>query len=56
MSKRDNRDLSILILDKLVEMGIVPDCTDTDDETEFDVQDSIEEVLNIYQPENKRED
>ena len=31
--------------DKLVELGIVRDCTDTDDEQEFDVQDSIREIL-----------
>jgi len=39
------KDLSIRITDKLVEQGIILDCTDTDDNTEFDVQDTIREVL-----------
>lgn len=39
------KDISIKIVDKLVELGIVRDCTDTDDEQEFDVQDSIREIL-----------
>lgn len=58
MSKpdRDNRDLAIIILDRLVEGGVIPDCTDTDDNTEWDTQDIIEEVLNIYLPNNKKED
>lgn len=41
-------DISIKIVDKLVELGIVKDCTDTDDEQEFDVQDSIREILSEY--------
>ena len=41
-------DISIKIVDKLVELGIVRDCTDTDDEQEFDVQDSIREILDEY--------
>lgn len=42
----DTRDLSIRILDKLVEAGVVKDCTDTDDNDEFDVQDIIHEEIN----------
>lgn len=42
------KDISINIVDKLVELGIVRDCTDTDDEQEFDVQDSIREILSEY--------
>ena len=42
----DTRDLSIRILDKLVEAGYVKDCTDTNDETEFEVQDIIHEEIN----------
>lgn len=34
-------DLSIGIVDKLVEWGYVPDCTDTENEAEFEVQDMI---------------
>ncbi len=41
----DVRDLSIRIVDKLVENGIVPNCTDTDDDTEFWVQDMITDLL-----------
>jgi hypothetical protein len=41
----DIKDLSILIVDTLVEEGIIKDCTDTDDSIEFDVQDIIVEIL-----------
>lgn len=34
-------DAAICIVDELVSMGFVPDCTDTDDETEFVIQDMI---------------
>ena len=44
--KRDDRmDISIKITDKLVELGYVPDDTDTDNENEFQVMDLIEEIL-----------
>jgi len=43
----DIRDVAIRITDKLVEMGIIPNCIDTDNETEFEVQDAIvEEISN----------
>jgi hypothetical protein len=38
-------DMSIQILDFLVENNFVKDCFDTDDETEFFVQDKITEIL-----------
>lgn len=41
----DIKDLSIIIVDKMVEEGILKDCTDTDDQTEFDAQDVIREIL-----------
>lgn len=41
----DIKDLSIIIIDKMVEEGIIKDCTDTDDETEFYAQDIIREIL-----------
>jgi hypothetical protein len=41
----DIKDLSINILDKLVLEGYIKDCTDTDDQTECEVQDLIIEVL-----------
>jgi hypothetical protein len=45
------RDISIRITNKLIELGYVPDCTDTDDESEFEVQDAIVEVLESIIPE-----
>ena len=45
MTSDDIKDLAIQILDRLVLNGHVPDCTDTDDETEFEVQDLIADVL-----------
>jgi len=41
----DLRDIAIQIVDELVDATIIPDCTDTDDETEFEVQDIILEKL-----------
>lgn len=41
----DIKDLSIIIIGKMVEDGIIKDCTDTDDQTEFDAQDIIRDVL-----------
>jgi hypothetical protein len=45
LTSDDIKDLSIVITNKLVAEGIINDCTDTDDETEFDVQDIIRDVL-----------
>ena len=42
---QDLNDISIKILDMLVKYGYVPDCTDTDNDTEFFVQDKINEIL-----------
>lgn len=41
----DIRDVAIRITNQLIELGFVPDCTDTDDESEFEVQDAIVEIL-----------
>ena len=41
-------DLSIKCVDKMVEKEIIKDCTDTNDITEFDVQDIITDVLCDY--------
>ena len=41
----DIRDIAIRIVNKLVDNGLVKDCTDTDDETEFEFQDIIFDVL-----------
>ena len=42
-------DIAINVVDELVEQGLVKDCTDTDDWTEFDFQDAIRDVLHRYQ-------
>jgi hypothetical protein len=39
------KDLSIIIVDKMVNEGIIKNCIDTDDQTEFDAQDIIREIL-----------
>ena len=41
----DLRDIAIQVVDILIDKGFVPDCTDTDDMTEFEVQDIIVEGL-----------
>lgn len=38
-------DIASRIVGHLVEVGIVPDCTDTDDMTELEVQDAIDDIL-----------
>ena len=45
LSEDDKRDLSIWLTDTLVELGYVKDCTDTDDQEEFEVQDMIVEAI-----------
>ncbi len=45
MTQDEINDISIAIVDHLVELKLVPDCTDTDDQTEFDFQDAIREIL-----------
>lgn len=42
-------DLSIRIVDRLVEEGLIKDCIDTDFEDEFMAQDIIREELNKLQ-------
>jgi hypothetical protein len=44
----DRRDIAIDITNKLIQLGYVRDCTDTDDESEFEVQDMIVESLKQY--------
>jgi hypothetical protein len=39
------RDISIKIVDEFVKQGLCPDCQDTDNETEFEFQDIVTEVL-----------
>lgn len=42
---QDLTDISIQILDMLVEYGFIQDCFDTDNQTEFFVQDKINDIL-----------
>ena len=39
------RDIAIKCVDKMVKKGIIKDCIDTDDTTEFDIQDIITDTL-----------
>lgn len=45
LTEDDANDLAIRIVDHLVKQGIVPNCIDTEDETEFRYQDEIKSVL-----------
>lgn len=45
LNKDDRQDIAIKITNKLIKLGYVPDCTDTNDESEFNVQDMIAKVL-----------
>ena len=45
ITEDDIRDIAIKITDVLVDNGLIPDCTDTDDETEFDFQDQFFEII-----------
>lgn len=40
------RDIAIRIVDEFVAQGLVKNCIDTDDDTEFEFQDIIVEMLN----------
>lgn len=48
MTLDEIKDLSVKIVGDLVLKGLVTDCTDTDDETEFEFQDSVVETLSIH--------
>jgi hypothetical protein len=41
----DIADMGLNATDKLIELGYVQDCTDTDKEDEFEVQDAIREAI-----------
>lgn len=45
MEEDDVRDIAIEIVNKLVAMDIIKDCLDTDDQTEFEAQDEIVDIL-----------
>ena len=44
-SEDEIRDIAIRIVDQMVMEGLIPDCIDTNDNTEFDTQDIIVEQL-----------
>ena len=46
----ETRDIAIKIVDELVLGGYIKDCLDTDDETEFEVQDIIQNILMQFNP------
>lgn len=46
LTNDDTRDITINIVDKLVENSLIKDCIDTDDEAEFEFQDIINKILN----------
>ena len=45
LTEDDIQDIAIAVTDKLVSLGLIPDCIDTDNQHEFEVQDTIVEVL-----------
>ena len=48
LTQDDIRDIAIRIVGEMVENHIIKDCTDTDDTTEFDVQDIIVEQIELH--------
>jgi hypothetical protein len=47
--KRDDRqDIAIEITNELINLGYVPDCTNTELENEFEVQDIVRKILKKY--------
>ena len=48
MNEDTIRDLAIRIVNQMVSDGLLPDCTDTDDETEFAAQDIVCAVLSKH--------
>ena len=45
VTKDDIADIGLAATDKLVELGYVKNCTDSDNEDEFEVQDVIREAI-----------
>ena len=45
LNRDERQDIAIVITNKLIKLGYVPDCIDTDDGSEFEVQDMIAKVL-----------
>lgn len=45
LTRDDRMDIAIEIVNELISLGYIADCTDTDDDSEFNVQDVIERIL-----------
>ena len=45
MTQDETRDIAIAIVDELVRLKFVPDCIDTDNQSEFEAQDMIVKIL-----------
>ena len=45
LDRDERQDIAITITNKLIKLGYVPDCTDTDDQSEFEVQDLIAKII-----------
>lgn len=45
ITEDDIADIGLNATDKLIELGYIHDCTDTYDESEFEVQDAIRDAV-----------
>lgn len=45
LDRDERQEVGITITNKLIKLGYVPDCTDTNDESEFEVQDMVAKVI-----------
>ena len=45
ITEDDIADMGLNATEKLIELGYVKDCADTDDEDEFEVQDAIRDAI-----------
>ena len=45
LDRDELRDIAIEITNELIALDYIPDCTDTDDDSEFNVQDVIVRIL-----------
>jgi hypothetical protein len=45
LDRDERQEIGITITNELIKLGYVPDCTDTDDQSEFEVQDLIAKVI-----------
>lgn len=55
LTRDDRMDIAIEIVNELISLGYIADCTDTDDESEFNVQDVIERILKSNKLRKKEE-